>query len=35
MWGPYYGIFLIEARKQKEKAIEKKIVSSVDRPVMK
>lgn len=35
MWGPYYGIFLVEAQKLKEKEKDKKIVSSANRPVRK
>jgi len=37
MWGPYYGIFLVEAQKlkEKEKEKDKKIVSSANRPVRK
>ena len=39
MWGPYYGIFLVEAQKikekEKEKEKEKDIVSSANRPVRK
>lgn len=34
MWGPYYGAFLIEAKKREE-ATKKKLVSSVDRSVRK
>ena len=41
MWGPYYGIFLVEAQKikekekEKDKEKEKEIVSSANRPVRK
>ena len=35
MWGQYYGIFLVEGQKLKEKNKYKDIVSSANRPVRK
>lgn len=35
MWGPYYGVFLIEAKKLKENTMKKKIVSSADESLKK